>query len=283
MTTKSNPQAAEELGKIDEAAEVIRRRLGPIPPTLIVAGSGLGGFVACLKNATAVDYGDLPHFPVSTVAGHAGRLVVGDCEGTRVIVMSGRKHLYEGVDPLVGVFALRSLIRAGVRTIVLSNAAGALNPRFQVGDLMLITDHINNTFRNPLIGGNINELGPRFPDMSEPYSRELQRIAREVSVQEGVLLREGVYIGNMGPVYETQAEALMFRQLGDVVGMSTVPETIAAVHAGARVLGISLVTNSLVLKTDVVTTHDEVIEAGKAAAETFNKLVSALVRRLASV
>ncbi|MCC5876653.1 MAG: purine-nucleoside phosphorylase [Candidatus Sumerlaeia bacterium] len=273
-------QSNELSQRINAAAEALLEHFGTLPSTLIVAGSGLGGFAATLKDATSLGYGDIPHFPVSTVVGHAGKLVKGKCEGHEVLVMNGRKHLYEGVDSTEATLPLRALLKAGIKTVILSNAAGALNVRFDVGDLMLITDQINNMYRNPLMGGNLDDLGPRFPDMSEPYSRELATIAREVAVEKGIPLREGVYIANMGPTYETQAEVQMLRQFGDVVGMSTAPETLVAIHAGARVLGITLVSNSLVRRTDVVTTHDEVMEAGKEAAGKFNELVGGVVRRL---
>lgn len=266
--------------RIHEASEAVTSRLAPVPSILIVAGSGLGGFAATLEQPVEVPYTGLPHFPASTVVGHAGKLVKGRCRGIDVLVMSGRKHLYEGVESTEATLPLRALLHAGVATVILSNAAGALNVRFDVGDLMLITDHINNMYRNPLIGPNLGGLGPRFPDMSEPYSRRLQAIAREVALSEGIPLREGVYIANMGPTYETQAEVQMLRQFGDVVGMSTVPEDLVAVHGGAQVLGISLVSNSLVRRTDVVTTHEEVMEAGREAAGRFNRLVGGIVERL---
>jgi len=271
---------AQELALIDEAAASIRERLGAIPPVLVVAGSGLGGFAATLTNTRSASYNELRHFPVSTVVGHAGKLVVGEAGGKSVVVMNGRKHLYEGVDPKVAVLPLRALMRCGVKTVILSNAAGCVNPRFSTGEMMLITDHVNNMARNPLIGGNINELGPRFPDMSEPYSRRLQKLALSTAGELGIVLREGVYIANLGPTFETQAEVMMFRMMGDAVGMSTVPETIVAVHAGAEVLGISLLTNSHVERTAAVTTHDEVIEVGRHATERFNRLITAILGRL---
>ncbi len=269
------------LQQIDEAAASVRTALGgDVPTTLVVAGSGLGGFAKTLANPVTIGYGDLKHFPVSTVVGHAGTLVKGLCAGKPILVMNGRKHLYEGVDVNVAVLPLRALLRAGVKTVILSNAAGGLNVKFNVGDLMLITDHVNNMYRNPLIGPNLDEVGPRFPDMSEPYSRELQALARAVALDLGVTLREGVYVGNLGPSYETQAEVQVLRTFADAVGMSTVPETTVAVHAGARVLGISLISNSLVLRTDAKTTHEEVMEAGKAAGDTFCRLVTGIMSRL---
>jgi len=265
---------------LDEAAASVREKLGEIPSILVVAGSGLGGFAGTLDDAQEVSYTELKHFPASTVVGHAGKLVKGKCAGKPIIVMSGRKHLYEGVEAHEAVRALRALIHGGVKTVILSNAAGGMNMQFQVGDLMLISDHINNMNRNPLLGPNLDELGPRFPDMSNPYDRDLRQVAREAALSQGITLREGVYLGNLGPTYETQAEVRMWRQFADAVGMSTVPENLAAVHAGARVLGISLITNSLVHSTDKETTHEEVMETGRQAGEKFNHLVTEIIRRL---
>lgn len=264
---------------VAEAADCASEQLGGVPPVLVVAGSGLGAFADLLADARSVGYGDLEHFPESTVVGHAGRLVKGRAGGREVVVMAGRKHIYEGVEPRVAVLPLLALVKAGVRVVILSNAAGALNKLFTPGDLMLINDHINNQFLNPLVGANYGG-GPRFPDMSAPYDPELMALAKEAALAAGVDLKEGVYIANTGPTYETQAEVGMLRQLGDAVGMSTVPEAIAALHAGARVLGISMITNSLVLSTDVKTTHDEVIEVGKAGGERFCRLVEEILRRL---
>lgn len=268
------------LEKIDETAAGIKSAFGTLPEILVVAGSGLGGFAATLANAKTVSYDKLKNFPVSTVVGHAGTLVVGECAGKPIIVMNGRKHLYEGVDINVTTLPLRALLRAGVKIVILSNAAGGLNVKFDVGDLMLITDHINNMAKNPLIGANLNEVGPRFPDMSQPYDRKLMDVARKAALKQGIALREGVYIAGTGPSYETQAEVQMLRMFADAVGMSTVPENIVAVHAGARVLGISVITNSLVQRTDVKTTHEEVTEVGKISGKKFTALVEEIVRSL---
>ncbi len=268
------------MHRLREAAEAVVAACGAVPGILVVAGSGLGGFAGTLADRTEVSYEDLPHFPASAVAGHAGRLVFGRAGQTAVAVMSGRKHLYEGVDALDAVLPLRALVRAGVRTVILSNAAGALNEQFDVGDLMLIRDQINWQFRNPLLGPNLDALGGRFPDMSEPYSRELGEVALAVARVEGIPLREGIYIGNLGPTYETRAEVRMLKAWGDVVGMSTVAETIAAVHAGARVLGITLVSNTLVRGSGAAN-HEEVMEAGRAAAATFNRLVAGIIGQIA--
>ncbi len=275
----SNPPAQHLSERITGAADALRRQLGTVPPLLVVTGSGLGGFASRLENAVTVSYTELPHFPASAVVGHAGKLVKGALHGREIVVMSGRKHLYEGVDAADAAIPLRALLKAGVRTVILSNAAGALNAKFDVGDLMLITDHINNMFRNPLVGPNLDEFGGRFPDMSEPYSRALQAAAREAAREEGILLREGVYAGNLGPNYETGAEVQFLRQHADAAGMSTVTETLVARHAGARVLGISLISNTLVRSTGPVT-HDEVIEAGREGADKFSRLVTRIVRKV---
>lgn len=272
--------AAEEAQLISEAAESIRENLGGIPDTLVVTGSGLGPFADHVTEAKAVDYGALRHFPVSAVTGHAGKLLTGKAGNKPVVVMAGRKHLYEGIDPKIAVLPLRALLKLGVRTVILSNAAGALNRTFAVGDLMLITDHVNMQFRNPLIGANLNDLGPRFPDMSEPYSHELRNRALESARELGITLRQGVYIANMGPSYETYAEVEMLKMMGDAVGMSTAPETLAARHAGARVLGISLISNSLVNRTNDEVTHDEVMETAAIASGKFCRLVEHIVERL---
>lgn len=275
-------QATETASRerIEEAAQSVREALGDVPPILVVTGSGLGPFASTVDNPQRVAYGQLRHFPVSTVVGHAGNLVKGTVAGKPVMVMSGRKHLYEGVDVTVATLPLRALLRCGVKYVLLSNAAGALNPKFEVGDLMLITDHVNNMARNPLIGPNFAEMGPRFPDMSEPYCRGLQAIAREVSVEQQMVLREGVYVGNLGPSYETRAEVQMLRQWADAVGMSTVPETTLAVHAGARVLGISLISNTLVGGSNVEVTHQEVLDAAEKAAGRFCRLIAGIVARI---
>lgn len=271
----------DEQRRIDEAAAVLSTRLangaGGVPEVLVVAGSGLGGFAARVQGALTIPYEAVPHFPQSTVAGHAGKLVAGTVAGHRVVVMSGRKHLYEGVETRVTVRAMRALIRAGVKTVILSNAAGGMNRLFKPGDLMLINDHINAQWRFALAGPNLDQMGERFPDMSAPYDRGLLAKARAAALRIGLKLHEGVYLALSGPTYETPAEVLAYRFMADAVGMSTVAETTAAVHAGARVLGVSAITNSHVLKTGVVTSHEEVMEVGRAVGEAFGNLVEAVI------
>ena len=276
--TWSDPAEYEAI--VGESVDALRRQSGEAPEVVVVAGSGLGGFAKHVAAESQVSYDAIPHFPRATVQGHEGMLVMGKLGGKRVAVMSGRKHLYEGVDPIVAVHPLRTLLQLGAKVVILSNAAGALNRFFLPGDLMLITDHINFQFRSALLGPNLDSMGPRFPDMSEPYDRGLQEIAREVALEQGLSLREGVYVAVTGPSYETQAEVQMLRNLADAVGMSTVPETTVAVHAGARVLGISAITNSTVLKTDTVTTHEEVMETGRRVSAAFGKLVEGIIRRI---
>lgn len=272
---------SSQLERIDEAAESLREALGgEVPSVAIVAGSGLGALSSHVESARSVSYSEIRHFPASTVVGHAGKLVAGKLGGRDAVVMSGRKHLYEGVEAEEAVLPVRALVRAGVRVLILSNAAGSMNRQIVPGDLMLIEDHVGLQFRNPLIGPNDDRLGPRFPDMSEPYDRELMALAREVALEQGVNLKEGVYLALSGPTYETQAEVGAYRQIADAVGMSTVPETLVALHAGARVLGISVITNSHVLRLQTLTTHDEVIEMGKSAGVAFCALVEGIVARI---
>jgi len=273
------------LDRIEEAAEFVRAGLGTVPNVLVVAGSGLSAYARTLADALVVPYGDIPGFPKSTVEGHKGELVrgrVGGDEGPPVLVMNGRVHVYEGHGVETATLPLRVLLRTGVRTVLLSNAAGGLNRLFDVGDIMLITDHVNFQFRNPLIGPNLDVLGPRFPDMSAAWDPGLRDVARRAALESGVKLREGVYVGGTGPSYETQAEVQMLRVWGDAVGMSTVPENLVAVHAGARCLGLSVITNSLVHRTDKKTTHEEVMETGRRVETAFRRLVDRILLILAT-
>jgi purine-nucleoside phosphorylase len=229
---------------LEEAHHVLSKALPFRPSVAVVLGTGLGGVAEAMEKQGELPYPAIPHHPVSTVASHEGRYLWGRWAGRELIALQGRFHLYEGYSPLEISFPVRLLARLGVRTLVISNAAGGLNPLFEPGDLMLITDHINFTGRNPLVGPNFDEIGPRFPDMTEPYSRRLQALARREALAEGLLLREGVYVGVLGPSMETAAETRLLRALGaDAVGMSTIMEVITAVHAGLDVLGISVISN----------------------------------------
>ncbi|MDX1972247.1 MAG: purine-nucleoside phosphorylase [Candidatus Sumerlaeia bacterium] len=270
-------QSERHLEMLHQSAEAVKSRLGSVPETLVIAGSGLGQFADLLADSSSVSYEVLPHFPRSTVVGHAGKLVWGRIGSTPVVVMAGRKHLYEGVDIRETVIPLRSLILAGVRRVIVSNAAGGLNKQMLPGSLMLINDHVNMQFQNPLIGANLSELGPRFPDMSAPYDPVLMANARAAALRLGITLHEGVYVALSGPTYETAAEVGMLKMLGDAVGMSTVPETIVANHMGVPVLGITAITNSHVQRVVQKTTHEEVIAVGKQVGADFCRLVSEII------
>ncbi len=248
----------------------------------VVLGSGLGDYAAALPAAVRVPYGDLPGFPVPKVEGHAGSAYSVELDGAPVLVLAGRVHAYEGWDLGDVVFAVRTAVRAGCRTIVLTNAAGGCGDGLAAGDLVLIRDHLNLTARNPLFGPNDDRLGPRFPDMSSVYPEDLRALARRVGEEVGVPLQEGVYAWFLGPSYETPSEVQMARRLGaDLVGMSTVPEAIAARHMGAAVLGISLVTNLAAGISPTPLSHEEVTAAADAARERFTRLLDALLGELA--
>jgi purine-nucleoside phosphorylase len=265
--------------QIDVAAAAIEK-YWPVPPQVgIVFGSGLGELAERIRNVE-IPYNDLPHFPRSTVVGHRGRLVCGKWLNVPVIAMQGRFHLYEGYTAQQVTFPIRVMQRLGIATLVVTNAAGGLNPAYQRGDLMVIDDHINLMFRNPLIGINDDELGPRFPDMSAPYDRELIEIALTAARQNRFACHRGVYVGVLGPTYETRAEYRLARHLGgDAVGMSTVPEVIAARHGGLRVLGISTITNVCSPDKLGVTTADDVIDVAATAAERVGILIESILQK----
>jgi purine-nucleoside phosphorylase len=263
------------------AADALRNRLSSEPPlAAIILGSGLGGLVEQIENDVVVPYAEIPGFPHATVAGHAGALIAGRLAGKPVVVLAGRFHMYEGHDARLTAFPARVLRALGARTLIVSNAAGGVNRLFEPGDLMLIRDHINLMFRNPLIGP-VETGDVRFPDMSGPYDPELAAIARTVARDQGISLREGVYAGLLGPAYETAAEVRMLALLGaDAVGMSTVPEVIVARASGMRVLGVSCVTNlACGLGADPIS-HAEVLETTALAAAKFQNLVKGVVGRL---
>jgi purine-nucleoside phosphorylase len=270
--------------QVEEAAAFLKDTVRPFPQIAVVAGSGLGSFARKVTDSQIIPYDKIPHFPVSTVVGHAGELVTGSVAGVNVVVQSGRKHLYEGVDPKTATLPVRALALAGVKVLILSNAAGGLNRSYAPGDLMLISDHINFLFQNPLLGENVDDWGPRFPDMSEPWDLQLREICRDAARREGVPLREGVYVANLGPTYETVAEVGMERFFGaDAVGMSTVPENLTARHMGVRCLGISCITNSLVLQLGKETTHEEVIEVAKMVEGRFERLLTAVLTEIQTI
>ena len=266
----------------DEAVAAIRARVkGPFAPRVgVVLGSGLAAFGNAVENATRIPYGDIPHFLRPTAEGHKGELVLGEVSGVPVAVMSGRVHFYEGYSEQQVVYPVRVLGRLGVSTLILTNAAGAVNKSYRPGDFMALSDHLNLTGKNPLMGPNDPELGPRFPDMSQPYDHELRAKAIESFRKVRATIHEGVYVGLLGPSYETPAEIAMFRMLGaSAVGMSTVLETIAARHMGLKVIGVSCITNAASDHGETLS-HESVLEEGKKAEGHF---VAALQATLGAI
>ena len=266
---------------IAESTAYLRSRHPVRPDIGIVLGSGLGNFSREISVDLEISYSDIPHFPVSTVEGHSGRLVFGTLAGKPVVAMAGRFHYYEGYGAEEVVYPIRVLKSLGVDTLVVSNAAGGVNPDFKVGDIMVIPDHNSLSTVNPLLGRNIPELGPRFPDMSEPYDRELIGMADGVAVEQGLAIRKGVYFGVTGPTFETRAEYRMIRILGgDAVGMSTVQEVIAAVHMGMRVFAVSVITDIGIREEENTITHEEVLLAATSAEPRMARLLTSLIEKL---
>lgn len=279
-----------DSSNLDEAREVIQRRLRscglPSEPRLgLIAGSGLGGFAESARVLDSLSFGEIPGMTEAGVQGHASRWILALANEVPLHLLAGRRHYYEGVTSAQVVCAVRVLALLGVRLIIVSNAAGGLNKRLWPGDLMLIRDHINLQFRNPLIGPNFDQFGPRFPDMSEPYDPMAGAMLRRAAQAEHIALKEGIYASLAGPAYETAAEVEFLRRMGaDAVGMSTVPEVIAARHAGMAVLGISLITNSHVnRRKDEPLSHEEVLKSGREAQSRFNRLIHGVLPRLASL
>lgn len=269
------------MQQLEEAASYIRRQAREMPEIGIILGSGLGNLTRELEGEMSISYKDIPHFPVSTVEGHEGKLILGRLRGKNVAVLSGRFHFYEGYTPQQVVFPIRVMRLLGVQTLLISNAAGGMNPRFRVGDLMIIRDHISLFISNPLVGTNEPALGTRFPDMSEPYSPELIERARAVASAAGIVLHDGVYCGVTGPTFETRAEYRLLHLVGgDAVGMSTVQEVIAAVHAGMRVFALSVITDLGIRDEANTITHQEVLEAAAAAEPKLTTIFGGLVERL---
>lgn len=267
------------LDKINEAAAYIDSRLKSKPSIGMILGSGLGVMADEVQDAVVIPYGEIPHFPVSTVEGHSGELVVGELEGKTVLVMKGRFHYYEGYSMKEVVFPVYVMERLGIDTLLVTNAAGGMNRSFRAGDLMLIKDHINNTGSNPLIGSNIAELGPRFPDMSQAYNRELRAIVAEQASVLGITLQQGVYVGISGPAYCTPAELMMMAGWGaDAVGMSTVSEVTAANYCGMRVAGITCITDMAIGDELEPLTHEQVVRVAEETRPKFIALVRASVR-----
>lgn len=267
--------------RVAKATAYITQKSAVRPKIGLILGSGLGILADEITDADKIAYENIPSFPISTVSGHAGQLVMGTLSGRQVVAMQGRFHHYEGYSLKEVTVPVRVMKALGVETIIVTNAAGGINEQFRNGDLMLIRDHLNLTFRNPLVGKNEEEWGPRFPDMSEAYDASLRAIAAEVAAEQGISLQEGIYAGVVGPSYETPAEIRMMRAMGaDAVGMSTVPEVIVARHAGMRVLGISCVTNMAAGILDQPLSHEEVVATADRVRDTFLKLVTHIVGKL---
>ena len=268
--------------KIQEAAEFIKKRVSCRPRIGVILGSGLGVLAAEVENRKSISYSEIPHFPISTVEGHAGQLVFGELGGKEVVLMQGRFHFYEGYNMQQVVFPVRVMNKLGIEMLIVTNAAGGINRDFNPGDLMIIVDHINLMGNNPLVGPNYDDIGPRFPDMSEAYDPGLIKIAEGIAEREDLGWQKGVYVSLSGPNYETPAEVRYLRIIGgDAVGMSTVPEVIVANHAGIRVLGISCVTNMAagVLKQKLH--HQEVMETAERVRDQFITLVKGVVHEVA--
>jgi len=281
MMMEHSAAARVVLEDLDAAAALVRQRLGDIPDVALILGSGLGTFATTLADAVSVPYADIPHWPRTNVVGHAGVLVGGRSGSRRVLALSGRAHFYEGHSLRTVTFAARVLARLGVRTLIVTNAAGGINTRFAVGALMVMDDHINLMGTNPLIGPNEDRLGPRFPDMSAVYSPRLRALADEAARAIGLRVEHGVYLAVSGPSYETPAEIRAFRVLGaDAVGMSTVPEAIAARHMGIEVLGLSCISNMAAGMQATPLSAEEVIETTSRVQGDFIRLLEAVIERL---
>src|SRR5512135_3443996 len=272
------------LEQIDQAADTIRKRTSYRPRVGLILGSGLNSLTDSIKKPALLPYADLPHWPISTVEGHVGRLVIGELEGQTVLAMQGRIHFYEGYSMSQITLPVRVMLRLGLEMVFVTNAAGAVHPDFVPGDVMLITDHLNligMAGANPLMGPNIDELGPRFPDMSQAYDRTLMDAARQIAGRENIPLREGVYVALSGPSFEGPADLRFLRLAGaDAVGMSTVPEVIVARHGGMRVLGFSGISNKANLDGSTATTHQEVIEAGRIITPKIETIIRGVLHDL---
>ena len=267
--------------RIDAAAAVVRERTRLQPAVGIILGTGLGGLAREIAVEAEIPYGDLPGFPLSTVESHAGRLLLGRLRGRPVVAMQGRFHRYEGYDLREVTFPVRVLAALGAGVLAVSNACGGMHPLWRPGDLVLLSDHINLLGDNPLVGPNDDRLGPRFPDMSEPYDQNLRALARAIALEQGTTLREGVYVAVPGPNLETRAEYRMLRAVGaDVVGMSTVPEVIVAVHAGMRVLGLSIITDLCLPDALEPATVEQIIAVANRAEPNLTALVRGVLERL---
>jgi len=269
--------------ELDLAVHAVRQRTSIAPSVGVVLGSGLGGFADALEQTVEIPYAEIPGWPAVTAVGHAGTLVLGSFEGAEVVVMRGRAHLYEGLEPARVVFGIRVLALLGIHTLVLTNAVGAIDTALEPGQLVAISDHLNLQGQSPLVGPNDDTLGPRFPDLTNAYDARLREAAREAAARAGVRLQEGVYAAWLGPAFETPAEIRMLGRLGaDIVGMSTVPEVLAARHMGVRCLAISCVTNMAAGVLPEPIDHERVLEVGARAADTLTALLGELVPTLSA-
>lgn len=269
------------IRQLEETTAFLRGVYPHVPAIGIILGSGLGNFTSQIHSELEIPYEAIPNFPVSTVEGHRGRLIFGTVAGKMVVAMAGRFHFYEGYSAEQVVFPVRLMKFLGVETLLVSNAAGGVNPGFAVGDLMLITDHISFAVVNPLIGKNETQLGPRFPDMSEPYNKELIKTMKEIAAGSGIKLQQGVYFGVTGPTFETRAEYLLIHRLGgDAVGMSTVQEVITANHMGLKVAAVSIITDLGIREEDNVITHEEVLQAAAEAEPKLTTLFTRLIEKM---
>lgn len=272
------------LEQIDQAANFIRSFTAHHPQIGIILGSGLGDLADSVERADTIPFSDIPHMPISTVEGHNGQMIIGTLEKQPVIIMRGRIHYYEGYTMGQITFPVRVFQRLGVKILIVTNAAGAINPKFMPGDIMVISDHISllaMTGPNPLRGPNIDEMGTRFPDMSKAYDHQLITISQKVAQNHGIALQEGVYICLAGPSFETPADLRFLRIIGaDAVGMSTVPETIVAHHGGIRVLGFSGISNKANLDGSTETTHEEVLEAGRIIMPKLKTIIQGVLRQI---
>ena len=278
---KYNTMEKNMLDVIRETAAFIREAVGETPDTAVILGTGLGDLVNQIEISKELDYHNIPNFPVSTVEGHSGKLIFGKLAGKYIMAMQGRFHYYEGYDMKQVTFPVRVMKELGVKTLFVSNAAGGMNKEFRVGDVMVITDHINLYPENPLRGKNYEELGPRFPAMTEAYSHRLVKMADDIAAADDIRLMHGVYVGTPGPTFETPAEYEYFRVIGgDAVGMSTVPEVIVANHAGMEVFGVSVITDLGGKDITDVPTHEEVQKAAVKAQPVMTKIISEMVGKL---
>lgn len=269
------------LAKIKQTADYLKNKLPITPTTAIILGTGLGELTTEIANKTEIPYETIPNFPISTVEGHSGKLILGKLGNTPILAMQGRFHFYEGYNMKEVTFPVRVMAALGVKTLLLSNAAGGMNPNFEIGDIMIIRDHINLFPEHPLRGKNFNELGVRFPDMSEAYSKSLISKAKQIAHKNNIKVQEGVYVGTQGPTFETPAEYNYFRIIGgDAVGMSTVPEVIVANHAGMQCFALSIITDLGVPEKIVEVTHEEVQQIANKVQPLMTKIMKELIAEI---